>query len=44
MSQRFTLYNDLTVEENLKFTASLRKLDKKTYEKRKKELLNLISV
>ncbi len=42
MSQKFTLYNDLTVEENLSFIASLRKLDKITYEKRKKELLDLI--
>ncbi len=43
MSQKFTLYNDLTVEENMDFTASLRKLDKKNYLDRRKELLDLIS-
>ncbi len=43
MSQRFTLYNDMTVEENLSFTASLRKLDKATYEQRRKELFDFIS-
>jgi ABC-2 type transport system ATP-binding protein len=43
MSQKFTLYNDLTVEENLDFTASLRKMDQATYKKRRTELLNLIS-
>lgn len=42
MSQKFTLYDDLTVDENLKFTASLRKLDKSTFKKRKKELLDFI--
>ncbi len=43
MSQKFTLYNDMTVEENLSFTASLRKLDKSIYEKQRKELFNFIS-
>ncbi|MDR3606216.1 MAG: ABC transporter ATP-binding protein [Oligoflexia bacterium] len=43
MSQRFTLYNDLTVEENLDFTASLRKMDPKLYHSRRKELFDLIS-
>jgi ABC-2 type transport system ATP-binding protein len=43
MSQKFTLYNDLTVEENLSFTASLRKLDEVFYRKQRKELLELIS-
>lgn len=43
MSQKFTLYNDLTVEENLDFTASLRKLVPKIYVKRRKELFEFIS-
>ena len=43
MSQKFTLYNDLTVRENLDFTASLRKLDQKYYEQRRKELLDFIA-
>ncbi len=42
MSQKFTLYNDLTVAENLDFIASLRKLDDAYYRKRRKELLDLI--
>jgi ABC-2 type transport system ATP-binding protein len=43
MSQRFTLYNDLTVEENLDFAADLRKMDRQTYLRRRKELFDLIS-
>jgi ABC-2 type transport system ATP-binding protein len=43
MSQRFTLYNDMTVEENLSFIASLRKLDRTVYEQRRKELFDFIS-
>ncbi len=43
MSQKFTLYNDLTVEENLNFTAALRKLDPAYYRKRRDELFRLIS-
>jgi ABC-2 type transport system ATP-binding protein len=43
MSQKFTLYNDMTVEENLNFTASLRKLDRTTYEQRRRELFDFIS-
>jgi ABC-2 type transport system ATP-binding protein len=43
MSQRFTLYDDLTVEENLSFIASIRKLTKKEYLKRRDFLLSFIS-
>lgn len=43
MSQKFTLYNDLTIEENFAFTASLRKLSKDTLKKRTKELLDFIN-
>jgi ABC-2 type transport system ATP-binding protein len=43
MSQRFTLYNDLTVEENLSFTAALRKMDPATALRRRTELLELVS-
>ncbi len=42
MSQKFTLYNDLTVGENLDFAAGLRKLDRGFAEKRRRELFELI--
>lgn len=43
MSQKFTLYNDLTVENNLNFIAAIRRIDKETYLKRRKELFDFIS-
>lgn len=43
MSQKFTLYNDLTVGENLDFAAGLRKLDPACAKKRRKELFELIA-
>jgi ABC-2 type transport system ATP-binding protein len=43
MSQKFTLYNDLSVEENLSFMASLRKMDPPVYRRRRDELFRLIS-
>ena len=42
MSQKFTLYNDLTVGENLDFAAGLRKLEPAYAKKRRKELFDLI--
>lgn len=42
MSQKFTLYNDLTIEENFAFTASLRKIPKTILRKRTNELLDFI--
>jgi ABC-2 type transport system ATP-binding protein len=43
MSQRFTLYNDMTVAENLDFIASLRKLDVTVYKQRRRDLFDFIS-
>jgi ABC-2 type transport system ATP-binding protein len=43
MSQKFTLYNDLTVGENLDFIASLRKLDRDVYLRRRQELFEFIT-
>lgn len=42
MSQKFTLYDDLTVEENLKFTSQLRKMPRTQFLERKKALLDFI--
>lgn len=43
MSQKFTLYNDLTIEENFSFMASLRNLDHHTFVKRRNFILEFIS-
>jgi ABC-2 type transport system ATP-binding protein len=42
MSQKFTLYNDLTVEENLSFIAGLRKIDAEQYATRRDSILEFI--
>ncbi|MDR2598346.1 MAG: ABC transporter ATP-binding protein [Holosporales bacterium] len=42
MSQKFTLYDDLSIEENLDFTAALRQIPAKICSARKKELFEFI--
>ncbi|WP_413293797.1 ABC transporter ATP-binding protein [Bdellovibrio sp. HCB185ZH] len=42
MSQKFTLYDDMTVAENLAFTASLRKIDDVKFKEQKQKLLEFI--
>ncbi len=42
MSQRFTLYEDLTVEENLSFAAALRKMPRERLLRRTGELFGII--
>lgn len=43
MSQKFTLYNDLTVGENLDFAAGLRKLEPDYARRRREDLFSLIA-
>ncbi|QDK45649.1 ABC transporter ATP-binding protein [Bdellovibrio sp. ZAP7] len=42
MSQKFTLYDDMTVAENLAFTAALRKIDEAKFKEQKQKLLEFI--
>jgi len=42
MSQRFTLYNDLSVEENLAFTGAVRKLAPESIRRRTAELFEFV--
>lgn len=44
MSQRFTLYNDMTIAENLAFAAALRKIPPKRFEDRVAELTRLVEI
>ncbi len=42
MSQKFTLYDNLTIEENMEFAAALRQISNSDLKYRKKELLDFI--
>ncbi|WII70934.1 ABC transporter ATP-binding protein [Bdellovibrio sp. 22V] len=42
MSQKFTLYDDMSVRENLGFASSLRKLDERKFKEQKNKLLEFI--
>ena len=42
MSQHFTLYDDLSIKENMDFAATLRHLNDKEYKKHRQELLDFI--
>ena len=44
MSQKFSLYNDLTVTENIRFFAGIYGLDGKKYEERKKWVLKVANL
>ncbi len=43
MSQKFTLYTDMTVDENLEFAAALHKIPKEVQRRRRKEGLEIIA-
>lgn len=43
MSQKFTLYDTISIKENMDFAASLRHMDRETYEMQRTQLLNFIN-
>ncbi len=44
MSQKFSLYHDLTVEENINFYSGIYKVSRENKSKRKKEILELVNL
>jgi ABC-2 type transport system ATP-binding protein len=44
MSQRFTLYNDLTIKENLDFSAAIHKVSRQELQQNKQELFDFIQL
>lgn len=44
MSQKFSLYHDLTVEENINFYSGIYKVNRRIRNKRKKEILELVDL
>ncbi len=44
MSQKFSLYHDLTVEENINFYSGIYKVSRRNRNKRKKEILELVNL
>ena len=44
MSQKFTLYDDLTIDENWEFTAGLRQMSRKAFKERRDELNEWLSL
>lgn len=43
MSQKFTLWDDMSIEENLRFTSELHKMDPQKFQRSRDQLLGMIS-